>query len=58
MKVEIKINNMPESVKNPYIVLRQDNGSVWYYGAYNDKRQAESIARDIGNGFVTERVIE
>ena len=58
MKVDITIKNKPEIIFGRYMVLRQDNGSVWYYGAYADKEQAEGIARELGNGSMVERGIE
>ena len=53
MKVEIKINNMPEEIRHKYIVARRaEDGSVWYWGQYKDKADADKWAVEIGNGFV------
>lgn len=55
----MKVNNLFEYAKNhKYIVARQtddvENGSdLWFWGAWNDLRQAQDAANDIG-GIVIE----
>ena len=54
MKVELKINNASKIIY-PYIVARRaEDGSVWYWGQYKSKTEAEQWAVRIGNGFVVE----
>ena len=57
MKAEIKINNMPEEIRHPYIVVRRtEDTTLWYWGAYDDENSATAAAVEIGNGFVVEAV--
>ena len=54
MKVELNIRNTSKIVY-PYIVARrEEDGSVWYWGQYRDKAEADKWAVEIGNGFVVE----
>lgn len=53
MKAEIKINNMPEEIHHPYIVVRRiEDTTLWYWGAYDDENSATAAAVEIRNGFV------
>jgi len=55
MKAEIKINNMPKEIQYPYIVVRRiKDTTLWYWGQYKDKTEADKWAVEIGNGFVVE----
>lgn len=55
MKVEVRINNMPEEIRHKYIVVRRiEDASLWYWGAYDDENSATAAAVAIGNGFVVE----
>ena len=57
MKAEIKINNMPEEIHHPYIVVRRlEDITLWYWGAYDDESSATAAAVAIGNGFVVEAI--
>jgi hypothetical protein len=54
MKVELNIRNTSKIVY-PYIVARRgEDGSVWYWGQYKDRAEADKCAVEIGNGFVVE----
>ncbi len=60
INAKICIHNMPEEpMKHRYLVARQfitlDFGaSLWYYGAFDEKKRAERAAIDLGNGVVME----
>jgi len=55
MRAEIKINNMPEEIHHPYIVVRRiEDTTLWYWGAYDDENSATATAIEIRNGFVVE----
>ena len=58
MRVEIKINNLPNKITYPYMVVRrcddEDVVSLWYYGQYKALKEANEVAVEIGNGFVVE----
>lgn len=56
MKVELNIRNTSKIVY-PYVVARrEEDGSVWYWGQYRDRAEADKWAVEIGNGFVVEVV--
>ena len=58
MKAEIKINNMPKEIHYPYIVVRRiEDTTLWYWGQYRDRAEADKWAVEIGNGFVVEAVV-
>ena len=47
------IRNMPAYVGDyAFIVVREVNGEMWFYGAYNDRVRANSVARDIGGSVI------
>lgn len=49
MNVIVNINNCPEYAKNhKFIIARNDEGELWFYGAFDDKAETERIARDLG----------
>lgn len=58
MKAEIKINNLPNNITYPYMVVRrcddEDVVSLWYYGQYSSLHKANEVAIEIRNGFVVE----
>lgn len=45
--MEIKVENTPEEV-DPYVVARPDGGSLWYWGSWNNKEEAQKVAKEIG----------
>lgn len=48
------INNLPDYYSDyEYIVARDIEGELWYWGAYHDQDRANNIAEDI-NGVVVE----
>lgn len=52
----IKVNNMPVSLDDKYIVVRKDHTELWYYGQYDNEDFAYRVAEEIGNGIVIEVV--
>ena len=48
----VNVMNMPESVKK-YVVARAVDGTLWYWGTWNDKAEAERVADEI-DGLVVE----
>lgn len=53
MNGEIKINNMSENAnKYEFIVARECDGELWFWGAYRFVWDAEAAARDIGGIIV------
>lgn len=51
----IDIQNMPRNINHNYLVVRQVDGGVWYYGQYDNEKLAKRVATELGNGFVIER---
>ena len=52
---DIDIQNMPRNINHNYLVVRQVDGDVWYYGQYDSEAKAKEVAIEIGNGLVIER---
>ena len=59
ISLDIELMNVPKYAENaPYIVAREDetDSSVyWFYGAWDDKAKADSVALELGE---TARVFE
>ena len=53
---KVAVHNVNEGYGEPYIVARLDGGFFWYWGRYETRERAESVAKDI-DGLVLE-VIE
>lgn len=48
------INNLPSYADEyAYIVVRRVNGELWFWGAWNDRREANEAAIEIGGIVVT-----
>ena len=46
---ELKINNKPEYADHyEFMVARQIDGELWFYGAYRNGFKADQIASEIG----------
>lgn len=60
MKMEVfaNINNVPAYAQEPkkggFIVARLIDASLWFYGLYDTKDDAERVARDVGDSVVFE----
>ena len=53
MTGEIKINNMSETAhKYEFIVARECDGELWYWGAYRFVWDAERAAHEIGGVII------
>ena len=51
----MKINNLPASAADyEYIVVREVDEDLWYWGAYHDSFQAENAAKAVGGFVVTD----
>lgn len=48
----LKINNMPNDTKDGFMVVRNCDAELWYYGLYDTEERALQAALEIGNGFV------
>lgn len=49
----IKINNMPEYASHyEFVVVRNVDDQLWFYGAYRDGFKADEIAHQIGGLIV------
>ena len=53
--VQVEVNNMPENVHGPWMVVRDcRDARFWYFGTYDTEEKAREVAEDIGNGIVLE----
>lgn len=53
MTFSVRINNCPEYAKNyKYIIARNDAGSLWFYGAFNNEDDVNRIVDELGDGAV------
>lgn len=52
----VKVNNIPVTLDDKYIVVRKDHTELWYYGEYDNEDFAYKVAEEIGNGIVIERI--
>ena len=52
----IKINNEPEYAKHyEFVVVRNTDDQLWFYGAYSDGFKADEVAYKIG-GLVVHNI--
>ena len=52
----MKINNMPEYANHyEFVVVREVEGELWFYGAYRDGFKAEEVASEI-RGIIVHNV--
>ena len=60
MMFKATVKNTPTDVKTGWVVARRDDytAELWYYGRYDDRKQAEDIAIELENGVVLESVTE
>jgi hypothetical protein len=53
----LNINNMPATVR-AWIVAREVNGELWFWGSWDDRRAAEKAAREIGGMAIDRELVE
>ena len=52
----VDVQNLPiKGLSKDYVVVRQVDGDLWYYGQYDSEAKAREVAIEIGNGLVIER---
>jgi hypothetical protein len=44
--------NLPNYELDDYIVVRLNDGQLWFYGTYEEKPAAEMVAKVFKNGLV------
>ena len=52
--VTMMVKNLPSTLIYGYVVARQDNGEVWFYGDYETEERAREVAIELGNGLYFE----
>lgn len=52
MKFTVQIMNLPNYELDDYIVVRLNDGQLWFYGTYEEKPAAEMVAKVFKNGLV------
>jgi hypothetical protein len=46
---------MPEET-DQFVVARFNDGQLWYWGSWPDKKSAEKVAKKFDNGIVVENI--
>jgi len=54
MVCNVKINNPPLQAER-FIVARLSRGKLWYWGSWDDEKEAKRVASEFENGIVMER---
>lgn len=59
MDVYVKINNVPEYAQNKsgFMVVKVISTEMWFYGIYEEEKEAQDIAEIIGDAIVLERKV-
>ena len=52
--MKIEISNMPQDVRERYVVFRVASGSAWYWGAYDNLNRAIEVAKEV-DGAIAEQ---
>lgn len=47
-----EIKNLPKEQREGYVVARNYEGNLWYYGTYETKKRAFEVAQELDNGVV------
>lgn len=50
----VRIQNLPAQHQKGWIVARQNDGKLWYWGIYDTEDRAEMVAKQLGSGIVLE----
>ena len=52
-----EINHLPIYAKGyNYIVARDVDGELWFWGAWDDRNKANEVALELGKGVVIENI--
>lgn len=51
VRTMMNINNMPATART-WIVAREVDGELWYYGSWEEKEKAQEVAYDVGGVMV------
>ena len=52
-KANVTVRNMPKyAIERNFVVARYVEGSLWFYGAWDDIDEATRVSEEIGNGLV------
>ena len=47
-----EIKNPPKEQREGYVVARNYEGNLWYYGTYETEKRAFEVAQELDNGVV------
>lgn len=54
MSAKVDVHNVPQYAKtHDFWVVRLVDGELWFYGAWNDTKEAERVAREV-HGLVVQ----
>lgn len=54
MQFAVKINNADKDCKR-YVVARESEGILWFWGSWDDKEEAQNAANEV-KGILCERI--
>ena len=53
----MELKNVPEYAHHyEFMVCREYDGALWFYGAYSDAWKAEQVCHEIENGIIVHNV--
>ena len=53
MDFTITVNNCPDYAKDhKFIIARNDDNQLWFYGAFDDKTEVNRIAKELGDSVI------
>lgn len=57
LTAKVKVNNTPLSIirsSGKFVVARDVNGALWYYGTYETEERANEVVEELGDGVILE----
>ena len=52
MIYSVNILNLPKTPREGYVVARNCEGNLWYYGTYETEKRAREVIAELDNGVL------